>query len=81
MARIQEGGGGGGAGATTIPFTSEAFVEVFHGLGRRPVVEILVEASGGLFGFGGFGGGGFGASTLFEPMPSANYKILHLSVN
>jgi hypothetical protein len=80
MARI-EPPGAAAAAVTTVPFSEVAEVEVNHSLGRRPFVQVLVEETGGIMGFGGFGGGGFGSSTVYSPMNPANFSLLHLDTD
>ena len=80
MARIEPVGGGGGVpGAViVIPFFGVAEVDILHGLGRLPVVQVLMETAGGIFGIGGFGGGGFGSSVYYVPMEETNFTLYHL---
>lgn len=67
-------------GVTVVPFDSVAQVDVVHGLGRHPVVQVLREETGGMFGFGGMGGG-FGSSTVMTIMEEANFEIYHMDLN
>jgi hypothetical protein len=69
------------AGGTVLPFSDVAEVDVYHNLGRRPMVQILKEETSGMFGFGGFGGGGFGSSTVQTIMNAENYSVYHLDEN
>jgi len=74
--------GGGGVAVREIPFEDVAEVVVAHGLGRLPVVQVLVERSGGSFsGGGGFGSGGFGASTELEDLSEDNFELVHIDEN
>lgn len=80
MARIEPpGGGGGGPGAViVVPFAGVAEVDIIHGLGRTPMVQVLMETAGGIFGGGGFGDGGFGSGVYYVPMAEANFTLYHL---
>lgn len=83
MARIEPpGGGGGGPGAVVVvPFSGVAEVDIVHGLGRHPMVQVLMETTGGLFGFSVFGGGGFSYDPYYVPMDAANFVLYHLDAN
>jgi hypothetical protein len=70
-----------GASVTKVSFTAVLSVTVVHNSGRYPIVEVLVEASGGIFGFGYFGDQNFGNSSYLLPLPKANYDLVHLDEN
>lgn len=67
-------------GVRVIPFADVAEVQVVHSLGRRPMVQVLKEESGGLFGFGGFGGGGTEA-VVMTILGQEHLTVYHVDEN
>ena len=75
-------GGTGGASPTNVPFTAVAEVTVTHNLGRRPLVQVMEKAEGGIWGSDeGFGTGGFGTSDVYRIMEPVHNEVRHMSVN
>lgn len=75
-------GGGGGAGApTAVSFTNQLQVDVTHNLGYRPIVQVLEQAVGGIFGADEGFGISFGSSDIYREIEPVHVEIHHLTGN
>lgn len=79
---IGDVGGGGAEALQYLAFTNQQQIDVTHTLGRRPMVQILEKADGGLFGSDeGFGAGPFGSSDIYREIEPVHYELRHLTQN
>lgn len=74
--------GGSSSGPQYVSFTNQFQIDVTHSLGRRPMVQVLEQVVGGIFGTDeGFGVGPFGSSDVFREIEPVHVEIQHLSSN
>lgn len=72
---------GSGVNPTHYPFSDSSQIDVTHNFGYRPIVQILEQAIGGLFGSDEGFGISFGSSDIYREIEPVHVEIHHLNIN